>query len=307
MKKNYHICVSGGDEIIFRDVEDYNRGFNFFALALCKTNTVGLVEAFMSTHCHLLVQTEDPNGFVHTFRNSYSKYYNYKYQRSGRLGESHHFSLDIVGYHHLVAAASYVLRNPLHHGVVSIPYAYPHSSINSIFRREMGKFLDEPIISSKAPLRKLFGRFTEYPSTYKFTSSGLLLRESVLDIPQMENLFVTPRSFNYYMTRKSSEEWEAEQQKDNISSIPINIKEVERNVNLNTYDEMLYFEAGKADYRKMTDIELCTEINKLVQDRYHKQSVYQLDPQEQKQMADYLYKTYRLNSSQIKRCLVMLD
>ena len=307
MKKNYHICLSGGDEVIFRDNEDYNRGFNSFAMALHRTDTVGLVESFMSTHCHLLVQSEDPDGFVRIFRNSYSKYFNCKYIRDGKLGEAKHFTLDVVGYHHLVAAASYVLRNPLPHGVFSMPYAYPHSSVNSIFRREMGKFLDEPLLSSKMNLRRTLGRFTDFPSTYKLNASGVFLRESVLDIPQMENLFVTPRSFNYYMTRKSSEEWEREQEKDNISELPINIKQVERNINLNTPEEMLYFEAGKADYRKMTDIELCTIINRIVREQYQKQSVYQLDFREQKQLAEHLYYTYRLNSSQIKRCLVMID
>ena len=37
MKKTYHLCLSAGDEVMFRDQEDYNRGFNCFALALHKT------------------------------------------------------------------------------------------------------------------------------------------------------------------------------------------------------------------------------------------------------------------------------
>ena len=36
------------------------------------------------------------------------------------------------------------------------------------------------------------------------------IRESVLDIPQMEARFGTPRAFNFYMSRKSSKEWEVE-------------------------------------------------------------------------------------------------
>ena len=64
MKKTYHLCLSGGDEIMFRDIEDYNRGFNCFALALHKTGSTGLVETFMSTHTHQLVQTADPAEFM---------------------------------------------------------------------------------------------------------------------------------------------------------------------------------------------------------------------------------------------------
>jgi hypothetical protein len=46
MKKTYHLCLSS-DEVMFRDEEDYNRGFNAFALALYKTDSVGLVESIM--------------------------------------------------------------------------------------------------------------------------------------------------------------------------------------------------------------------------------------------------------------------
>ena len=88
MKKTYHLCLSGGDEILFRDEEDYNRGFNYFALALYKTDSTGLVESFQSTHCHKMVQTEDPVEFMYLMRQSYSKYFNRKYDRHGRVGEN---------------------------------------------------------------------------------------------------------------------------------------------------------------------------------------------------------------------------
>lgn len=73
MKKTYHICLSAGNEVMFRDEEDYIRGFNCFALALYKTETTGLVECFMSNHYHLLVHTADPKAFIYAMRLSYSK------------------------------------------------------------------------------------------------------------------------------------------------------------------------------------------------------------------------------------------
>ena len=94
MKKMYHLCLSAGDEVLFRDLEDYHRGFNCFAVALHKTGSTGLAESFMSTHCHKLVQTEDPAEFMHCFRLPYSMYFNRKYHRSGKLGENVHFTMD---------------------------------------------------------------------------------------------------------------------------------------------------------------------------------------------------------------------
>ena len=291
---------------MFRDLEDYYRGFNCFAIALYKTNSIGLVESFMSTHLHLLVQTESPKDFMMCFRMLYTMYFNKKYGRSGKLGEKMHFTMEVVGYHHILAAMSYILRNALHHGVAPIPYAYPHCSANAIFMREMGK-LPEGNLLPKKSYYKYLGRKAEYPDSYKMSKSGLFLRESVLDIPQVENLFVTPRMFNFYMSRKSSEEWESEQSKDQNHSQVINIQSIENGVNTDPIERLLLFENGKADYRKLSDIDLCTEINRNILPKYRKISVYQLSSEEKTRIANYLYNTFHLNAAQIRRCLAMLQ
>ena len=304
MRKTYHLCLSAGDEVMFRDLEDYNRGFNCFAVALYKTNSTGLVESLMSTHMHLLVQTDSPKDFMMCFRLMHTMYFNKKYGRSGKLGEKQHFTMEVVGYHHTLAAMSYILRNALHHGVAPIPYAYPHCSANAIFMHEMGKRPEENLLPQKSYYKHL-GRTAEYPDSYKMNKSGVFLRESVLDIPQVENLFVTPRMFNFYMSRKSSEEWEAEQSKDQNNSPLINIQSIEHGVNTESVERLLLFENGKADYRKLSDIDLCTEIDKNILPKYGKTSIYQLTPDEKKHIANHIYDTYHLSVTQIRRSLVM--
>ena len=302
MKKTYHLCLSAGNEAMFRDLEDYHKGFNYFALALHKTGSTGLVESFMSTHTHQLVQTANPEEFMRCFRQPYSMYFNHKYHRSGKLGENVHFTMEVVGYHHKIAAASYVLRNALHHGIAPLPYAYPHCSANSIFRKEMGKFLDENILPKRRHSRFL-SRRAEYPSSYKMSESGIFLRETVLDIPQVENLFVTPRAFNFYMSRKSSEEWEAEQSKDGNGMSAINISAIEKGVPIHSIERMLVFENGKADYRKISDIELCTSLDDLVRKQYGQPSVYMLSEMQKQTIAEDLYRRLHIGESQIRRCL----
>lgn len=304
MKKTYHLCISAGEEALFRDLEDYYRGFNYFALALYRTDSTGLVESFMSTHAHKLVQTHGPRDLMFNFRNPYAKYFNKKYGRSGRLGEDIHFTLEVVGHHHTIAAASYILRNALHHGVAPLPFAYPHCSANAIFRKEMGKFHDEALLPAKSYSRFL-GRYAEYPDSYKMTASGVFTRESVLDIPQMEALYGTPRAFNFHMSRKSSEEWEAEQKKDANGMPPINLFSIENGVNMHDESKMLTFESGKADYRSLSDIALCTELDTLARTRYGRQSVYQLTLKEKQAIAEHLYRVIHLSESQIRRCLVL--
>ena len=303
MKKTYHLCLSAGEEIMFRDLEDYNRGFNCFALALYKSNSTGLVESFMSNHFHLMIQTEDPKEFMYNMRQPYSKYFNRKYCRTGRLGEKHHFQLEINGLHHHLAAMSYTLRNALHHGIVPIPYAYPHSSVNAIFRKEMGKTSEEILLPQKSYYRYI-GRRAEYPSSYKMNKNGLFLRESVLDLAQVENMFVTPRSFDYYMGRKTNEDWEKEQSKDNLQIPPLRLEDIEAGSGMQTLETMIINENGKGNYRKMSDIDLCTEIDRFILPEFEKDSIYLLSNHEKRKIAELLYRKYHINETQIRRCLV---
>ena len=295
MKKNYHLCLSAGEEVLFRDHEDYNRGFNCFAIALYKTGSTGLVESFMSTHCHEL---------MYNFRLPYSMYFNRKYHRSGKLGEKIHFTMEVVGYHHLLAAASYVLRNALHHGIVPIPYAYPHCSANAIFMKEMGKAPCQRLIDPRH-YRQFIGKTAEYPDSYKMSENGIFLRESVLDIPQVENLFATPRTYNWYMSRKSSEEWEAEQAKDQNGKAPINLAAIETGVKTDSIAKMQIYESGKENYRRPSDIDICMEIDRNILPKYGKPSIYMLTRLEKQKIAEHLYRNLKIGEKQIQRCLAM--
>ena len=289
---------------MFRDLEDYNRGFNCLALALFKTDSNGLVESFMSTHTHQLSQTSDPAGLMYHFRLAYSMYFNRKYHRHGKLGEDSHFTMEVVGYNHMLAAASYVLRNALHHGVAPIPYAYPHCSANAIFMKEMGKTPCDKILD-KRHYRQHIGKTSECPANYKMSESGVFLRETVLDIPQVENLFVTPRAFNWYMTRKSSEEWDAEQQKDKNGLPSINILSIEEGVKTDDTEKLLIYESGKANYRRPSDIDICKEIDRNILPQYGKPSIYTLSRQEKQSIAEYLYRALHISEEQIRRCLAL--
>jgi hypothetical protein len=304
MKRTYHLCLSAGDEVLFRDQEDYNRGFNCLAVALYNTGSTGLVESFMSTHFHQMAQTEVPKDLMFSFRMQYSMYFNRKYFRSGKLGEKHHFSMEVVGYNHMLAAASYTLRNALHHGIAPIPYAYPYCSANAIFMNEMGKKPCEKFLDPRH-YRNHIGKTAEYPSSYKMSESGVFLRETVLDIPQMENMFVTPRAYNWYMTRKSSEEWEAEQQKDNNNQPPINLSAIESGVKADNTERMLIYENGKSDYKRPSDIDICMEIDRTILPKYGKASIYLLTREEKQQIAEQLYRNRHIGEKQIRRCLAM--
>jgi hypothetical protein len=134
---------------------------------------------------------------------------------------------------------------------------------------------------------------------------GVFLRENVLDVVQVENLYATPRAFNYYMSRKSGEEWEKEQQKDRNDSAPVRLESIEAGIKDQSLEKMLIYENGRSDYRKLSDMDLCTEIDRNIMPKYGKVSVYHLSQAEKQQIGEQLYRQYHLPEAQIRRCLAM--
>ena len=302
MKNSYHICLSGGDEVLFRTEEDYNRAFNCLALAGYESDSSLMAEAIMSTHLHLCARTESPEELARIFRYPYARYFNSKYKRRGRLGERVPFVIQLDGLYHHLSALSYTLRNPVHHGVALTPFAYPHSSACALFRHALGRNHSEDCLQKQFHTRYLPSR-AEYPDSYKMNSSGVFVRESVIDTSDVEHMFSSPRSFLYYMNRLSGEEWMREQEKDGNNRYPITLEHIESGINMNTLHQMLSNENGRFDGRAMTDIQLCELIDMQLLPMYGVASVYELSRNGKERLGNYLYSTYKLSKSQVSRCL----
>ena len=301
--RNYHFCISGNNEILFRSEEDYIRGFNTLALTVAETGAFLSAEAFMSTHLHVCLRTDDIAAFIYIFWRSYTRYFNNKYGRKGTLGGRPNI-VEIEGFYHWMTAVCYVLRNPVHHGVAPTPFAYRHSSANAIFRNETGKGVHGILLSRKS-YYKYLPKGAKCPQEYLMDSSGLILRESVLDLSDIEHRFATPRSFLFYMNRLSSEEWRREQDDDRIDAVPITLELLERNVSLHSLSEMLKHEHGRSDYKAVSDMELCEKIDEEWLPMSGKDSVYELSEQDKQQLLKHLHSDRRLPERQVKRCLVM--
>ena len=301
MRKPYHICVSGGDELICRSEEDYHRLFNCIALSVHETDSVLLADAEMSSHAHLGVRTEDPLEMASRAWLMYSRYFNRKYGRQGRLGEESPFVLELEGIHHILAAICYILRNPLHHGLSSTPFGYRFSSANVYFRKELGKWLDEDLLQEKSYYKHL-PRLSSYPPNYKMTQSGVYLRETVIDVAEVENMFLTPRSYIYYMNRLSGEEWKSEQEKDRNQQPPVTLDLIEKGISLHSVDKMLSNEYGRSR-KSMSDIEICSIIDRQIVPELGRSSVYMLNEHEVSDAIRYLSQTCSISEFQARRCL----
>ena len=118
-------------------------------------------------------------------------------------------------------------------------------------------------------------------------------------------MYTTPRAFNYYMSRKSGEEWEKEQEKDKLGTGPVRLDTIEYGIKDQPLEKMLIYENGRSDYRKISDIDLCTEIDRKIVPKYGKGSVYHLSRSEKQEIGNQLYRQYHIPEAQIRRCLAM--
>ena len=70
---------------------------------------------------------------------------------------------------------------------------------------------------------------------------------------------------------------------------------------------MLAYESGKADYRKISDTELCQLIDKRILPEYGATSIYHLTLQEKQRIANYLFSKLHISESRIRRCLALFE
>lgn len=305
MRRTYHICLSNGDEVYCRDEEDHEYWFNALALAIYETDSVLMADAIMSNHFHECVRTTDPEKVLLRQRYRYARYFNAKYGRRGRLGERVPYITEVNGTNHLLAVISYILRNPLHHGLVSTPFAYPFSSVNTYFRKDLGRNSEPRLLLDE----KYYLHLPEHrkcPPGYRMNKNGLIIREDVIDTADVEHHYGSPRSFLFYMNRLSGEEWQREQEKDKEGKGSlITLDLIEKGVRGQNVQQMLQHEHGKSRYDRMNDLEVCRMIDKTILPAMGKQSVYHLSKAEKERLARELCHQYRLPQDIVNRCLAM--
>lgn len=322
MRKTVHLCLSSHDEVLYRNEADLVMGFNCLALAVLTTESRLLAEGFITTHNHKLVQTDDFKSLARIDRYAYSRYFNAKYSRKGRLGEKEFFSLEVEGAYHMQTALNYVIRQALHHGLVSTPFEYPHCSANSFFRKELGK-TESAELCDEWRRYKYLPHGNTLPTSYKMASNGLILREQILDTAYVEQVYITPRNYLFQMNRISDEKIIREQQGEN-NLPPVTLDSIEKGVQDFDIRAALVSEQGRVNNSCFTDLELCHIIDDILLPRYMKatggNSIYLLSMAKRAEMGNDIWaKTRdsfgqkskglfggkRTTTAQIKRCLAL--
>ena len=310
MLKTYHLCFTSHKEVMYRNEEDMKRAFNCLCSALYRTGSRCLAENDLPNHHHGCYETECPGDLVQIRRQSYTRYFNEKSDRKGPLGDKGYFAAEIQGLRHKLTAISYTLRNTVHHGFTSTPFEWPFCSANAYFRKELGKMYVPALLLTPYQIEAALPRRAQFNPEWKMGVEGVFLRESVIETAVVENLYATPKAFNYFLTRLSGEDWSKEQEADGDGFPPITLENFETLVLQRessrslTVADMLRNEKARSASLRFNDLQLCELIDQQYVPRYQARSVYQLSTREKNDIASEIFRRRLAGEAQIRRCLV---
>ena len=287
----YHLCLSCKKGLMFRSRQDYIRFINNMALLAHKYKVRILAFAVMSNHYHICIMTDDFRQFFRSLKISYSNYYRHKYGVS--LPKASGFKQEATGNLHIVTLLAYVLRNPVHHGLVGHPFAYPYSSAGCYF-----SYNGTLYSIGHAPVIKRIT--TVVPDEFNSDREGMIDPMAFVDYRMVETLFTSSGRFMYFMSRYSGPKWEKEQKNENASAKPITIRTVEgKGIDLGN---CMQHEKGHGKLL-VPDQLLCEWIDGNVVPRYSCTNFAQLDQRQREKTAGALRSRWKVSEEQAERCL----
>ena len=145
---------------------------------IVKSRFVELVSfCLMPNHFHLIVKEIEENGiarYMQRILNSYTKYYNTKYKKSGHLFQGPYKAVHIEDNNQLLYLSAYIHRNPRElKEWLNKESNYLWSSFqDSISKNRFGKLLVLDIINGQFKNKKEYNEFVK-------TSSAKLLKEEL--------------------------------------------------------------------------------------------------------------------------------
>ena len=107
------------------------------------------------------------------------------------------------------------------------------------------------------------------------------------------------------MTRKTTEEWLQEQDKDEVMLPRITLEVIENNSTQANINEYLKNESGRINFNKISDVELCMRVDKISREEFGVKSIYQLSLEDRLKLARRLSNSTFVSSSKLRRCLAL--
>lgn len=292
-----HLCVSS-QKVMFRNTDDFIRFTNILAYFSNKQSVRILAYSIMSNHYHIVLMSDRASHFIRNVKNSYSVYFKSKY---GISPSSDLYVSDIEGREHCIVALSYVLRNPVHHGIAHHPFDYPFSSAKCYYRCD-NAFHNISKINNLSPNNRSILNLsprTIIPESFRWDSRGMVLPEIFVERYLAESIFGTPYTFLYFMTRKYGPKWAQEQLETDPLHKAVEIYDIENWMDMDTESDHLVLRDRQL---QVPDIQLCRHIEDFSRKSGH-ESFIQLSDREREIIAEKLARMYRITKGHVYRCL----
>jgi hypothetical protein len=217
---------------------------NIMAIEGYRTESEILSDAEMSNHVHVNAFTRVPMVFAARTRMAYTKYFNRKYGRKGRMGEKGTYVLKVNGFNHQLVLSNYILRNGLHHCAAATAFGYPFSSVHELFAEDLGWALVPAVFTKREDIAGFLPRFADFPDSYQMDGKGVFLRRSFMEIRRVEQYYASPRNFLFQMNRLTDETWMEEQKKDGTGK-PLTLADIEPGLDEKAIAQLLNNEHGE--------------------------------------------------------------
>lgn len=154
----YHLTARGNErKAIYRDEGDKETFLEILAETLERFAWRLLSYCLMSNHYHLLVRTPQPNlaRGMRDLNGVYAQAFNRRHGRDGHLFQGRYRAILIESDEHLLAAAAYVVRNPVRAGICAKPGEWPWSSQRTVVGERAPALLAlDELLSYFAPTRE---------------------------------------------------------------------------------------------------------------------------------------------------------
>ncbi len=145
----HHIVQRGNNrEKIFLDSVDYEMYLSFLSKYSEDKGATIFAYCLMPNHVHLMVRPSEKEALAKMMQGitlCYTKYFNGKNGRTGRLWECRYHSTVIDGDSYLWTVSKYIENNPVRAGMVKRPEDYPYSSAKAHILRKRNPLLRESL------------------------------------------------------------------------------------------------------------------------------------------------------------------
>lgn len=205
----YHVCTDGNAiPWMFKDDEDFRHGLNRIGICKILTGVFVIAYTLMDNHLHFVLYStmQGCKDFINKYKLLLGKWIRCKYGEAEAIRGIPSQIIAIKTPEDLLETIAYIDRNCIMAGFKGLPADYQWGSARHIFRStdDTGDTSTYKKISALGTIaaRELLKTRFQIPSDWTVDSKGMINPKHYLDWKKVEQLFISPIRYIYYLSKK---------------------------------------------------------------------------------------------------------